>query len=148
MKSFVKPKGSVLFVLKNEQGKIIQSFSKDNLIVDLGKNFIASRIIGSSQNVMTHIAIGSVSSVPSSSDTTLESEIARAVLDTATVNENVISLSVAFAAGVGTGTIREAGIFNDANPLNSIMLSKISQFAPVNKTEFDTLSIYWNIEIN
>jgi len=115
-----------------------------NLVVQVGKNFIASRMIQASEPVMSHMAIGSGSLTPASSDTTLTTEVARVAITSATNADNVITYVAIFPAGTGTGPLTEAGIFNSDTA--GSMLSHTT-FAVVNKGANDTVSITWSITV-
>jgi hypothetical protein len=118
---------------------------KKNLIVQVGKNFLASAVVNSSASPFVAIAIGTGTSAASTSDTTLQTEIARAAFTTSSVSTNVVSLSNTYAAGTGTGAITEAGIFNNATS-GGTMLSHVV-FSAVNKGSLDTLTINWTITV-
>jgi hypothetical protein len=55
---------------------------------------------------------------------------------------NIITYQATFAAGNGTGSIQEAGIFNASN----VMLAR-TVFSVVNKSATDAMAITWNITI-
>ena len=118
---------------------------KKNLIVQVGKNFLANAVVNSSASPFVAIAIGTGTSAASTSDTTLQTEIVRAAFTTSSVSTNVVSLSNTYAAGTGTGAITEAGIFNNATS-GGVMLSHVV-FSAVNKGSLDTLTINWTITV-
>ena len=115
-----------------------------NLVVQVGKNFIASRIIQATDPVMSHMAVGSGTLTPASSDTTLTTEVARVAITSATISDNVVTYVALFPAGTGTGPLTEAGIFNSGT--TGTMLSHTT-FAVVNKGPNDTVSITWSITV-
>lgn len=118
---------------------------KKNLIVQVGKNFLASAVISNSTSPFVSMAIGTGTTAAGLSDTSLQTESARAVFTTSSVSTNVVSLSNAYAAGVGTGAITEAGIFNNATS-GGTMLSRVV-FSAINKGSSDTLTINWTITV-
>jgi hypothetical protein len=128
-------------ILKN--GEVV--LEKKNLIVQVGKNFLASAIINSSTSPFVGMAIGTGTTAASTSDTTLETEIARAAFTTSSVSTNVVSLSNTYAAGTGTGSISEAGIFTNATS-GGTMLSHVV-FSSIGKGALDTLTINWTITV-
>ena len=91
---------------------------------------------------MSHIAIGTNTVTPVSTDTTLNSELARVALTSAVRTNNVVKYTATFLPSVGTGAITEAAIFN--SDVGGIMLSR-TVFAVVNKGELDTITIEWTI---
>lgn len=139
MKSNIKFVGRVLVHLGDE---LIHDI--DNLVVDTGKWFGVSRLFSNTEfGPMSHIAIGTSPNVPTNGDVGLNAEIARQPLNGAAErNANVATVKATFPAGVGTGTIREAGLFNAA--AGGMMFSHV-KFGDVPKTAADPLSITWII---
>jgi hypothetical protein len=96
---------------------------------------------------MSHIALGTGSTAASTGQTALVTEIARTAFQSATqvttttTNDSMQFVAV-FGAGVGTGALTEAGIFNGAG--GGTMLSRVT-FAAVNKAAGDSLTITWKI---
>lgn len=143
----VKATGAVSIVLKDNTGNVKQKIDIPNLVVTVGKEFIASRIAGSASNVMQHMAVGTNSTAANASQTALLTEIGRASLlvSGGTPSANVVTFQATFAEGVGTGAITEAGIFN--NSPAGTMLARTT-FAVVNKDSLDTLTINWAVTIS
>ena len=145
MEEFLKATGKLDIILKDSDGNIKQELHVPNLVVTVGKNFIASRMVGTSSPVMSHMAIGTNATAPVSANTTLGTEVARVALSSATATANTVSYSATFPAGTGTGAITEAGIFNAAS--SGTLLCRTT-FAVVNKSASDVLTINWNVTIN
>jgi len=118
---------------------------KDNLIVQVGKNYLAGAVINSATTPFVAMAIGTGTTAATTADTTLQTEIARGAFTTSSVTTNVVSLSNTFAAGTGTGAITEAGIFSNSST-GGTMLSHVV-FSAVNKAALDTLTINWTITV-
>lgn len=118
---------------------------KKNLIVQVGKNFLASAVITSSTSPFVAIAIGTGTTAAALGDTTLETEVARAAYTTSSVSTNVVSLSNTYAAGTGTGAITEAGILNNATSGGTLLSHVV--FSAINKGSSDTLTINWTITV-
>lgn len=114
-----------------------------NLVVTVGKEFLASRAAGNTPAVMSHMAIGSGTTAAVLGDTTLQTELARVAL-TISASSNVITHSATFGEGVGTGPISEAAIFNAAS--GGDMMAR-TVFPVVNKAAGDVFSITWQITI-
>jgi len=118
---------------------------KKNLVVQVGKNFLASAVISNSTSPFNAMAIGTGTTAASLSDTTLQTESARAAFTSSSVSTNVVSLSNTYAAGTGTGAITEAGLFNNSTS-GGTMLSRVV-FSAINKGSADTLTINWTITV-
>jgi len=144
----LKLSGQLNIVLKDKAGNIKDERVEKNLVVNTGLAFIASRMIGTSKSVMSHMAIGSSTSSATGAQTDLVSMLgAREAIDSSNIigtnNEKVVYVSN-FEAGDGTGAVTEAGIFNAAT--SGDMLCR-TVFAVVNKAADDTMSISWTITI-
>jgi len=119
--------------------------SKKNLIVQVGKNFLANAVISSSTTPFNAIAIGRGTTAAALADTTLQTETLRTSFDSATIANNVITLVKNYLPGVATGPISEAGIFNNATS-GGTMLSHIV-FTTIGKQDQDRLLLTWTITV-
>jgi hypothetical protein len=141
----VKIIGDVSVTLRDETGAIKEQREFKNLVVSAGKSFIASRILGTSVAVLSHIGIGSGSVAPTTADTALGAQLARVALTSATQSSNVATYNAFFAAGVGTGSVTEAGLFNASTA--GTMVSRVT-FASIGKAAGDTLDVSWTLTVN
>lgn len=145
----VKALGELSIVLRDAQGNIKTQTTVPNLVVTVGKTVIASRLTGNTTSVMSHMAVGTTNTTQIAANTTLGTEISgsRTALTTsggiAVANE--ITYVATFPAGIGTGAIVEAGIFNAATA--GSMLCRTT-FSVVNKDIGDSLTINWKITIS
>jgi hypothetical protein len=73
-------KGELIVTVRAEDGTIKQEFNVPNLVVTVGKNYIASRMASGSATVMSHMAIGTGTGTPIVGDTTLGIEAGRVAL--------------------------------------------------------------------
>jgi len=71
------------------------------------------------------LAIGSGNTTPSASETALVSETARAAATFEEVSPGVFKLTAEFAAGVGTGVVAEAGIFDDEDDEEGTLIARV-----------------------
>lgn len=136
--------GNVSITRYNAEGTVIEKAYIPNLVVNVGKNYIASRLVGASPSVMTHIALGSNSTVAVNGDSTLGTELGRVVLSSATSTDNVVTYTATFGAGVASGGIQEAGLFNASSA--GVMLARTT-FPIVNKSASDVIAISWAVII-
>ena len=98
-------------------GKVKDTREKKNLIVTAGLNFLREFILDSvtptSAARMGWIAIGSDATAVAAGNTALGTQLAREAVETYTAGgTGVASIDNTFGAGVGTGTVAEAGVFN------------------------------------
>jgi len=140
MKDTISLVGEIEVLLNNQV-----VLEKKNLIVQVGKNFLASAVINNSTSPFVGMAIGTGTNAASLSDTTLQIESARAAFTTSSVSTNVVSLSNTYAAGTGTGAITEAGLFNNSTS-GGTMLSRVV-FSAIGKGAADTLTINWTVTV-
>ena len=141
----LKASGSLRVVVTGADGKVKEEHQFKNLVVTVGKNFVASRMVGTASAVMSHMAVGSNNTAAAAGDTALGAELGRVALATSTATTNVVTYTATFPAGTGTGAIVEAGIFN-ASSAGTMLCRTV--FAVVNKSVDDALSITWTITIS
>ena len=144
IKDDLKATGIVNIKQYNSTGNLIKDLTVNNLVVNSGISFIINRMYSSVENPMSHMAIGGTFGTPVPSETTLGSEIARVALTSTTIVGNSLVFVATFGAGVGTGLIQEAGIFNAAT--SGTMLNRVS-FGSVNKNSSDTIVITWTLTL-
>lgn len=115
-KDDLKVKGKILYKIEDpETGEIIDQNEIENLITDIGAEKIADYIAGNTVNDFQYIAIGSDSTAPSTSDTSLGTETARSgAIAPTKPNTNEVRWTHEFTAGEGGSTINEFGMFNDS----------------------------------
>lgn len=138
--------GNLDIVLLDENGILKDKRTVKNLVVASGKNYIASRMTSNASIFMNHMAIGTANINPATSQTFLLGENARVALDSATLISNTVTYTATFGAGVGTGTIAEAGVFNSPSANSGTMLCR-TRFNEVNKSITDTIVITWNVTV-
>ena len=141
----LKMNGELSIVVTGQDGAIKQELVVPNLVVTVGKGYIASRMAGTAATVMSHMAIGSGITAPVIGNTTMETSLARVALTSFTATLAVVTAVASFGAGVGTGSITEAGIFNDAT--TGTMLCHTT-FPLVTKEAGDSIAITWAITVS
>jgi len=143
----IKMTGNLKLVLTDENGNIKQEEEVKNLVVTAGKGFIASRMKDATATAMTHMEVGTGTTAAAVGDTTLQTVVAssRTLLTSTTVTTNSVAYVCSFGAGVGTGALTEAGLFNAASA--GTMLCR-TVFSVINKGAADTLGITWTVTVN
>jgi hypothetical protein len=145
MQDTIKLTGKVQGILLDDKMNVIYQHSQSNLVVNVGKQWV-SQLMAGPQTLMNAIAVGGSSQTPAVTDTLLYAEIARTSASISQSN-TTITYTAIFLAGVGTGTLQEAGIFNSTSPNSGVMLARTT-FPAVNKTSGNSYSITWQITIN
>ena len=143
----IKMTGTLKLVLTDENGNIKQEEEVKNLVVTVGKNFIASRMKDATATAMTHMEVGTGTTAAAVGDTALQTPVAssRVALTSTTVTTNSVAYVATFPAGTGTGALTEAGIFN-ASSSGTLLCRTV--FSVINKGAADTLGITWTVTVN
>jgi hypothetical protein len=146
-----KIRGSVDVKLIGADGQVKDTRYIPNLVVQNGKNYIATRMLGTSNTVnvtavattvsltsaMSHMGIGTSATTVAVADTTLGTEVAiagditqyfRAGISSATASANVITYVATFTVNnpnrtntSNTTGITEAGIFNSSSSTGNLV---------------------------
>lgn len=140
----IKLKGHVSFDLYDGDGKLKLHREVDNLVVQTGRELIASQLAEEDIGKPSHMAIGEKDDEPVLSDLSLREEIARVALTSTTRTNNTVVYEATFPPTVGTGLIVEAGVFNAESA--GVMLNR-AIFGVITKESADTLTILWSLSI-
>ena len=141
----LKAKGTLDITVRGPDGNIKDEKKVDNLIVTTGLAYIASRMKDTTATAMTHMAVGTGSTTAAAADTTLGTELDRNALTSTTVTSNAVAYVCSWAAGDGTGSLTEAGLFNASS--SGTMLCR-TVFGTVTKGAADSMSITWTISVS
>jgi hypothetical protein len=140
----VSMRGNLEVILLDQNG-IQKDYRKiENLVVAVGKQIIAARLVGNTIAVPSHMAVGSDATAAATGQTALGGELGRVVLDSTVRTSNVLTYVGTFPAGTGTGALTEAAILNAASTGN--MLCRTT-FSTVNKAAGDSIVITWNVTV-
>lgn len=150
-------KGNVDIMLYDQSGALKDERHIDNLIVDAGVQGVASRIAPHDGSInpstaYNYVALGTGSTAVAAGDIALAAELpaganyGRLQDSTGQYSESTkkLVLSVTFAPGQATGTLRESGIFNAATGGN--MFAR-QTFTEITKGSDDTLTVTWTITL-
>jgi hypothetical protein len=143
-KETLKVTGQVSVVITGKDGQVKDQREIKNLVVTVGKEFIAGRMVGT-PTAMSHMAIGSGTTAADVADTTLESELGRVALGSASASGAVVTYTATFPPGTGTGAVTEAGTLNASS--GGVMLCR-TVFAVVNKGADDAMAITWAVTVS
>lgn len=151
MEDTMRLNGSVRVKLTDSDGKIKQQHETHNLVVTVGKSYLATWLAAASQAgpFMSYIAVGTGVIPPANGDTVLGSEITGGgntrVLGSLTPVSNTWNNSAIFIPGNCTGAITEAGLFST---ITGGTLFSRQTFGAYNKAAGDTLTISWTLTIS
>ena len=132
---------NVLVLLRGPDGREKARREVHNTVKTAGKEGAADQVLASpSLGKPTHMAVGT--GTPGA--TTLGTELDRNALTSPTPTRNgaIVTMVGDWAAGDGTGTLTEAGVF-DASSAGNMWLS--ASFTAIVKAAGDTLTITWTL---
>lgn len=146
----INPVGRVHFLFINPATGVVRDEGWwPNLVVATGKNHIADQLAARQEAQMSHMAVGTGTTVSVATDTALQGELDRNALDSRTqgtgADANKVTYVCTWAAGDGTGAITEAGIFNSASA--GRMLCR-SVFPVKNKESGESMVMTWILTIS
>lgn len=152
MQDFLAAKGKLRIVVTDEHGNVKEDREETNLVVNVGKEFTTSRMIGTASPVMSHMEVGTSSTAAAAGQTELVALVAasRTALtsstqSTVTTTSDSVQYVCTFGAGVGTDALTEAGIFNAASA--GVMLCR-TVFSVVNKGASDVMTVTWTVTLS
>ena len=144
-------KGKIDVEVRDYLGNIKQEQHFPNTITNLFDEHVAARLAGQDSNIISWMAVGSGTG-QDASDVTLANLLSIVALSGAVgsvvqltgANDNDIQGIGYWEAGVGTGSITEAGLFRySGTSLGS--MAAYNDAISVQKGESDTLTITWTI---
>lgn len=146
----IKLRGHFEMVLADLQGNVIEKRSINNVVVTAGRSWVLGQIISSNfvtSQSFTHMAIGTSTTAPATSDTALNSENSRKTINNFTTsglanNPPSWRAEASWATNEANTTLGEVGVMNSSS--GGTMLAHAT-FATLNKTTSNTLSISYTI---
>jgi len=141
----VKATGQVSIDIFGPNGELKEKAYIPNLVVAVGRAYIASRMKDDSSAAMSHMAVGTGTVAADAADTTLGTEANRQLLTNTVVADNVVTYTAQYAAGQGTGALTEAGIFN-ASSAGTMLCRTV--FDVINKATDDSMTITWTVTLS
>jgi hypothetical protein len=146
----IKAIGTVKLTLSNPTQGIKSEVIIPNLVVLAGREYMTARMKDTGIPAqMSDMEIGQGTTAPTSIDTTIEVAFGIQARQNLSVgggvtSSNTVTYDATFPAGVGTGSVTEAAIFNDATA--GSMLCRTT-FPVVNKQAADSLAVSWTVSI-
>lgn len=134
----------VIGELFDKDGNLKQKFVKHNLITNKGYDFLCNAFANTTRpNPMKYIAVGSDTVAPRVTDIALGREVVRQQAEFShATNTNFLTLGTTLDAGVATGALTEAGIFNAST--GGDLFDRVT-FPVINKDKLDTYRMTFNI---
>lgn len=140
----LKATGRIKFDLYDESGKLQESREINNVVVTVGKNFLATWLTAATQAdyFMRYIGLGTGTAAATSGDTALQTELSSRVAGTLSPTGNVWQNLAVFGPGINTGAITESGIFSES--VAGTLFAR-QTFPVINKAAGATLQVTWQV---
>lgn len=136
-------KGEVEIIHRGSDGKIKKREKRENLIVNIGKEQIAKRLIGTEVSPIGRIHLGTGTNAPSPTDTALVSQT-HAQAATVSYEADYKVLATALFNFTSSHVLAEAGLFSSA--ATPVLYSRININYSVQNG--DTLTVNWRILVS
>lgn len=143
--------GHINIKLYGPDGALKQEVDKSNLVVTVGKTYLATWLAAASQSgeFMSYVGLGTGSTAPVIGNTALQTEFSGGgyfrpvgVLSSST---NTWQNQATFGPGNATGSITEAGLFST---ITSGTMFARQVFGAVTKNSGDTFVLTWQVQFN
>jgi len=135
-------KGHWVAKLYGPEGDLKQELEGNNVVTDVGKEFLASFLnsaaAAAATFTMRYVAIGTDSTAEAASNTALGTELSRHTGTVSYVSNQIFKVTATFAAGSGTGAIVEYGLFS-SNTAGTLFARDTESV--INKGASDTLTV-------
>lgn len=139
-------RGRVRLELRGPDGQLKEVVETDNLVTTVGKEAIAEQLLAApGKEKPTNIAVGKSGTAAAEGQTALVEELARKAISSKTRSGKGVIMKTEFAAGEGTGEIKECGIFN-AGAAGEMYTR--ATFGLITKEAADTLAVTWTLTIS
>lgn len=147
-------KGSLEIILRSiYDGSVVERRQVNNTVATAGRAWVLKHIAGTAifngneTRPLSHLAVGTSTTAPATSDTTLGSEVTRRAIDAFTTtnltsNPPSYQIECSFATNEANTTLGEVGLLNSSA---SGTLLAHATFGTINKTTSNTLSISYTI---
>jgi len=142
--STIKMTGELKVQKFNSNNEVIEQRDVSNLVVTVGKQHIAERMISDSETKMSYMAVGSGQTVAAIGNTALGSELGRAVLISSIRSGTNVTYTAIFDLSTGNGDISEAAILSASS--GGTMLCRTT-FPTITKDNTETIAISWTVTV-
>jgi hypothetical protein len=149
--SAIKLRGAIQMALLDPDGRVVMERKFENLAVTVGRAWILGQLETVNQataQTISYLAIGSVTTAPTTADTALGAEVTRANILTfvttgLTVSPPSWQAQVSFATNVANTTLAEVGLFNSSTAGTMIAHATFTSFV---KATSNTLAISYTLQ--
>lgn len=142
-------KGRYFVTLHGPDGEVKAKREGDNVVTTVGKEFLASFLSSAAAGAATmtakYAAIGSDSTAEAAANTALGTELARTTGTVSYVSGAIYKVTATFAAGTGTGTVYEYGLFSSST--GGTLVSRDTE-ALITKGASDSLTVVYQLTLS
>jgi len=148
----MKLKSNVTVISENVKTGEIKVLDTHNIACTVGKNSLASRMVGAIKGNVTYFAVGTGASTggdaPAVGDTALNTELYRKQISVRSATGNVATFRIFFNVNEANGTLTEIGLFGDDATVTADSGTLFARAAITKtKTDSETLTIDWDLTI-
>ena len=146
--------GRLTLQLVNVRGEVEQTVEMSNMIVNTGRQMVASLFAGKGGKAISHVAVGTGAASSTANDTKLGGEVFRKPVTVEAPKPDGDRFKVVLSAELGLNeppsvddiVLEEAALFNgDQDEADTIMYNRVKFPGPVTKTKDFKLTLYWEI---
>lgn len=145
-------KGIWTFTFRDAKTNEITRVQKyHNLIPTVGRENIAKGLSGGfsaeEEGEINYTSLGTGTTAPANGDTTLETEVYRKAIASATYANNILYATAFYTATEITGTFKEAGLHinGSATPDSGVLFSRVA--IDITKTSSETLTVDYEVSL-
>jgi len=144
MNEQIKVRGHLKVELFDEAGRLKETRDVTNTVTNAAKYGIMDQILASPTLTAKPGWMEVGTGTPAATLLGAYVSGSRTALDSKTRNNAVVTMVCTFAAGVGTGALTEAGVF-DVVTQNTVNMWMAASFSVVNKAAGDSLVLTWTL---
>lgn len=137
----IKVKG-LLEIFNVRTGELL--YRKQNLVVNTGLNLMIDRMKVNTKNPLSYCAVGTGANLVTATDSSLQTEIARKLIDNIDTVNNVLIATTQFEDYEAVANWKEVAMLNDS--VGGVMFNRIN--IDFNKTTQDAVKVQFTITLS
>ncbi len=145
----VRLSGRYTAQLYGPDGELKQEVVGKNVVCTNGKEFLASFLysaaLAAATNTCKYLAIGSDSTAEAAANTALGTELSRHTGTVSYISNQIYQVKATFAAGSGTGSVYEYGLFSSST--GGTLISRDTE-GLISKGASDTLTVTYQLTLS
>jgi hypothetical protein len=139
----IKITGEVTIQHFDQMGSLLETRKVKNLVVTSGRAWVASRISSAGATAAGFLGVGTGATAAALGNTALETPLGARIASNGGIAAGaVVTFTTTIAAGIATGALTEAGLFDAISA--GTMIARVT-FGTLTKAVGDTVVISWAI---